>query len=72
MALTLQETISQPSSMPTVTTLEDLDKAFEPYEKMMHSLLDKTRSGEYASLGLEPSMAPCFAMDTKGQDIAMA
>lgn len=40
----------------TITSIEDIDKAFEPYEWMMRDLLAKAGSGLYTPIGLHPAL----------------
>lgn len=38
-----------------INSIEDFDRAFEPYERIMHAMLAKTQDGTFAPLGLVPS-----------------
>lgn len=46
----------------TVTSLEDFDKAFEPFGRMARELLDRARRGAFAPIGLSADM-PELAQD---------
>jgi hypothetical protein len=66
-AFTLHESRPRPADVPKVTSLDDLNKAFEPYERIMEDLLEKSRTGTYTSLGLEPSIVPEFEIEADKQ-----
>ena len=38
-----------------IASIEDFDRAFEPYERMMKDFLAKAQDGTYSSIGLGPS-----------------
>jgi len=53
----------------TFTSVEDIDRAFEPYERMMQDLLLKARSGAFAPIGLDPTLVvPVNDSDTSDDE----
>ncbi|EKM59141.1 uncharacterized protein PHACADRAFT_249386 [Phanerochaete carnosa HHB-10118-sp] len=68
LAVTLNDAKSSLPQEVTLTSLEDIDRAFEPYEKMMRDLLSKARSGLFAPVGLDPAIVTSVSDDDDTSD----
>lgn len=55
--------MAPPADISHIASLEDFDKEFEPYERMMRDLLRGAQNGAYASLGLDPADIPELEYD---------
>ena len=59
-AITELKAADEPN-VAAIASIEDFDRAFAPYERMMKEFLAKAQDGTFASIGLVPTATPLLA-----------
>lgn len=66
----MKDALSAPETEPqdaTCVTPAEFVRCFEPHERRFEEFLEKTQRGEYAALGLVPTMIPKDASVIKSE-----